>query len=576
MDFIAKRYTVLMNDEPVEIWIKNNQIKQSKFMDKKVQLDLSIDTIKQIKDHPTRIVNGANFSENIDFTEKMSKMMSQQLELAIAKNDKKILSRFARSDLVPANMKENFVEAINRPKGLRGLLVKAVNKTNSIFQNLAHKIDRYFDRVKDKVANQKLDKYLEEYQLKEFNKAPPVRDLDLNKHLNPKLMEKAEKFIKNLRQEDLFAIQAENTAGKILQNNFMESAAKSGLNSIDAKTALIQAIDNKQELEQYNSLSATAGELQRTVVDLQEKLFVYEQKEAAKNETLEHFKTLTKNMNRVDAIDLLVENKEYLKLDSQAQQEFEDTYIFKKEPLQERAAEIQKIDKVFQEPKQQPKKEIVFERNATVDFSSQATKDEIKQTWRKLQKINREQQAQNRDFMNISAVRFGSVSEKMLKNWQENAVKNGADQAITQKYVDASLRNAKELEKAGILKENRPGEYKFKDAFAKEVLFKNLDKPVAELEALNRGAQKEITINPKEDIKERVSQISSEKSFEKLLDKEGNLDSQQLHKFAEHIQQIATQLHQVEKANVVTKDDLKLADQTQSKTQSMNAGRERA
>ena len=58
--------------------------------------------------------------------------------------------------------------------------------------------------------------------------------------------------------------------------------------------------------------------------------------------------------------------------------------------------------------------------------------------------------------------------------------------------------------------------------------------------------------------------------------KEGNLDSQQLHKFAEHIQQIATQLHQVEKANVVTKDDLKLADQAQSKTPSRDVGRERA
>ena len=107
MDFIAKKYTVLMNNEPVTLWIKNNQIKQAKFMERKVSLDLNIDTIKQIQDHPTRIVNGANFSENIDFTEKISKMMSQQLELAVAKHDKKTLSRFARSDLVPENMKEN-------------------------------------------------------------------------------------------------------------------------------------------------------------------------------------------------------------------------------------------------------------------------------------------------------------------------------------------------------------------------------------------------------------------------------------------------------------------------------------
>ncbi len=573
MDFIAKKYTILMNDEPVTLWIKNNQIKQSKFMDQKVQLDLNIDTIKQIKDHPTRIVNGANFSENIDFTEKMSKMMSQQLELAIAKNDKKTLSRFARSDLVPANMKENFTEAINRPRGLRGLLVNAANKTNAIFQNLVHKIDHYFDRVRDRVANQKLDKYLEEYQLKEFNKAPPVASLDLSKNVDKKLKNLSQEFVKN---NGIKKLDETKISDKILQNEFMQKATRAGLNPIEAKTALFQTVLENQHQQDYFTKSSQVADMQSTITELKNKLEVFEKKEAGKNETLEDFKILTKNMDKVEAIDILIENKEYLKLDTQAQKELEDTHIFSKEPLQERAAEIQKIDKVFQGPKQQPKKEIVFERNATTNFKAQITKDEIVQTWSKLQKINREQQAQNRDFMNISAVRFGGVSQKNLEKWQENAVQNGANKGITQKYVDASLRNAKELEKVGILKENQPGEYKFKDAFAKEVLFKNLDKPVAELEALNKGIQKEITINPKEELKERVAQISSEKSFEKLLNKEGNLDSQQLHKFAEHIQQIATQLHQVEKANVVTQDDLKLADQAQTKTQSRDAGRERA
>ena len=522
MDFIAKKYTVLMNDEPVEIWIKNNQIKQSKFMDKKVQLDLSIDTIKQIRNHPTKIVNGANFSENIDFTEKTSKMMSQQLKLAIAKNDKKTLSRFARSDLVPANMKENFTEAINRPRGLRGLLVKAVNKTNAIFQNLAHKIDYYFDRVKDRVANQKLDKYLEEYQFQEFNKAPPVASLDLSKNVDKKLKDLSQEFVKN---NDIKKLDEAKTSNKILQNEFMQKAARLGLDPVEAKTALFQTVLENQHQQDYFTKSSQVTDMQSTISELENKLEVFEKKEAGKNETLEDFKILTKNMDKVEAIDILIENKEYLKLDTQAKKEFEDTHIFSKEPLQERAAEIQKIDKVFQEPKQQPKKEIVFERNTTTDFKAQATKDEIVQTWSKLQKINREQQAQNRDFMNISAVRFGGVSQKNLEKWQENATKNSVNKEITQKFVDATLRNAKELEKSGIFvqKENQPGEYKFKDAFAKEVLFKNLDKPVIELETLNKGVHKEITINPQEDIKERIAQISSKKSFEKILDKEGNL-----------------------------------------------------
>jgi len=116
MNFIAKKYTILMNNEPIDIWIKNNEIK-------KIKLDLNEATIKQIQSFPTKVVNGANFENNLNFTQGMSKMMSQQLELAISKNDKKTLSRFARSDLIPENIKNNFMEAVNRQNGLRGMLI---------------------------------------------------------------------------------------------------------------------------------------------------------------------------------------------------------------------------------------------------------------------------------------------------------------------------------------------------------------------------------------------------------------------------------------------------------------------
>ncbi|MDO8454959.1 MAG: hypothetical protein Q7S59_10355, partial [Sulfurimonas sp.] len=196
MDFIAKKYTVLMNNEPIEVWIKNEEIKKAQFMNKKIALDLSQETIRQIQDNPSRTVNGNNLISNSDFTKNVSKMMDSQLNLAIAKNDRKTLSRFARSELVPDANKEAFIEAVNRQSGIRGVLTRAVNKTNSIFQNLAKKIDRYFDKVKENVANKKLDKYLEEYQLKEFNKAPPLKDINLSQHVNPKLAELAEEFVK--------------------------------------------------------------------------------------------------------------------------------------------------------------------------------------------------------------------------------------------------------------------------------------------------------------------------------------------------------------------------------------------
>lgn len=74
-----------------------------------------------------------------------------------------------------------------------------------------------------------------------------------------------------------------------------------------------------------------------------------------------------------------------------------------------------------------------------------------------MQQVNRQEQAQNRDFMNISAVKFGGVSEKSLQLWAQNAIKNGIDAQITAKFVEASLRNAEQLSKAGILKETAQG-----------------------------------------------------------------------------------------------------------------------
>src|SRR3989338_3562142 len=174
MDFISKKYTVLMGNEPLTLWIKNNQVQSSKFMDKKIQLNLDEEAVKLIKDNPTKIVNGSNLTNNEDFTRKVSKMMSSKLELAIAKNDKKTLSRFARSELVPEDMKLDFIAAINRQNGLRGVLTRAVNRTNAVFQNLAKKIDRFFDKINDKIANRELDPHLTKFQLREITKAPPI------------------------------------------------------------------------------------------------------------------------------------------------------------------------------------------------------------------------------------------------------------------------------------------------------------------------------------------------------------------------------------------------------------------
>ncbi len=577
MEFRAKKYTILMNNEPLDIWIKNNEVKKAYFMDKKVALNLDKEVLDKIKDHPTKIVNGANLTDNMEFTKSVSKMMSQQLDMAIAKNDKKILSRFARSDLVPTNQKDNFIEAINSPTGLRAVATKAINKTNAIFQRLAKKIDRYFDKVKDKVANKKLDKYLEEYQLKEFNKAPPLKDIDLKQNVNAKLKDMAEDFVK---QKGIKYLSDEKTSSKLYQNEFMQKAVIAGLSAVEAKTALAQEVYKNQTNEQIESklnemqqVKETIQIKDTTIEDLKKQLEVYQIKEAGKNESLEDFKLLTKDINAVDKIDILLENKEYLNASNEEKLKIEEKHLYQ-EPLQERAAEVKEIAVEVVKPIE---KETVYERNAIVDFNSQPIKNELNNTWKDLQKINREQQAQNRDFMNISAVKFGGVSKTQLEKWQNFAVSKGADKEVVQKYMDASLRNAEQLKAAGVFKEVSQGEFKFKDQYAKEVLFKNVDKTNEEIAQLNKGVQKEITLNPQNELKERIADISSDKSFEKLLNENGQLDSQKLHQFADHLQNLATQLHTQEKANTVTMDDIKIAQSaTQEREKDNSQQQERA
>lgn len=566
-----------MGNEPLELWLKNGQVKSAKFMDQKVALDLASDTIQAIRDQPSRVVNGSNFTENINFTQNVSRMMSQKLELAIRRNDKKVMSRFARSDLIPEDMKQDFYQAVNRSTGLRGMLVKAVNNTNAIFQNLAKKIDRFFDKVNDRVANQKLDKYLSEYQHREFNKAPPVVAAELQRHLDPKLMQMAEAYFKQEYTDKKLEINMNPAAGSHhaqLENEFLKKGVAHGHTIHDSKIALYQIMQNKIDMEQMQVLNVASQDSTKMIAELRGKLEVFELKEASKNETLEDFQTLSKKLNPMDKIDLLVENKAYLTLNEAQKQEFEDKHLFNIEPIQERAEELKAVaNSWMHQPKQELTKEIIYERNPRIDFTSEKTKLAIDTTWQKLQIKNRQEQAQNRDFMNISAVKFGGVSEKSLQLWAQNAIKNGIDATITAKFVEASLRNAEQLQKAGILKEASKGEYRFTDNFAKQTLYENLNAPVAYIQKMNQGTQKEISVNPQEELKERVAQISSPLSFEKLLDKDGNIDSQQLHKFAEHLQQLATQLHQQEKANIVTMEDVRMANQTHEQHQSASMER---
>ncbi|MDO8454306.1 MAG: hypothetical protein Q7S59_07030, partial [Sulfurimonas sp.] len=240
---------------------------------------------------------------------------------------------------------------------------------------------------------------------------------------------------------------------------------------------------------------------------------------------------------------------------------------YKQEPIVERALEIVNIAKVINS---EQVFKTVQDRTPVINFSSQQSKQELNSRWLELQKINRAAEAPNRDFMNASAVKFNGVSKEQLDKWSQFAKDgNQVDSKTVDQFVEASLRNAKELEKVGIMKEIAPQEYKFVDAFAKESLYKNLDKTVEQIQVANQGKTIEVEQNPKAELQERVQSISSEKSFENLLDLNGQIDSQKLHAYAKQLESLATQLHT--QNNAITKYDLSLANQPEKAQGAENA-----
>ena len=569
MDFYAKKYTVLMNNEPVEMWIKNDEIKKSKFMDKEVDLsNLNKETIAQIKDNPTKVVNGNNLVDNKNFTSNLSNVVDSQLTLAIQKRDMKTLSRFARSDLVPEPHHKNFLEAINRPTGIRAIMTNTVNKINQKVHTIANKVDNFLVDARERVANQKLDKYLNSYQLKEFNKAPAMHTLDLSKNLEPNLLQLAQNFVKAKDINDLTDNKVED---KILQEEFFKQATRNNHSLDDAKTALFQEVlknkNNEKAIETVEKVSnqeKIISDMKATIDGLQRELENQKLKEAIKNETLEDFKVLTKNMDAVAKVDLLVENKEYQKLNESEKLKVEDQLLFSKE---------QTLDKTF-ERASETMNEKAIETKAIADELKNTTlkpidKQELNENWKVAQAQNRNQEIPSQKFMNLSAVKFDGVSKVGLENWgksvgemREKGLNVPSAEKVNQ-FIDSSLKNAQNLEKQGTLIQTSKDEYKFANETEKEKLY-------------NQEMKKEQTL----DMKEALKSLASEAAFEKIIDQNGNINVDRLMDYSRKLSEVSTQLQQEQKANNVniTAEDLQKLNQSQAATQTakIDGGRQRA
>ena len=194
------------------------------------------------------------------------------------------------------------------------------------------------------------------------------------------------------------------------------------------------------------------------------------------------------------------------------------------------------------------------------------TKEAVNNDWKIAQAENRTSEIPTEKFMNLSAVKFGGVSKERLDNWRIQMAEmraKGKDVPSAEKveeFIDGTFKNAKRLEERGFLKENRSGEFEF----------------------VNKDKRRELYIDIKtkehqHDLKERVQDISSEKSFEKLIQKDGTIDVERLNTYAAKLNEIAelAQKQQQGKKVNLTREDLRSDTKKLQNAQTQSQGRDR-
>lgn len=179
----------------------------------------------------------------------------------------------------------------------------------------------------------------------------------------------------------------------------------------------------------------------------------------------------------------------------------------------------------------------------------------------KIDKGSPEFRTAQRNFMDAQAVRRDGVSMKSVNEFNSKQItaKRLTPQDAKQ-FADNTLTNARELAKAGILKENKAGEFSFSDQKSKEILSKNMGSEYKDLAATNLAEYKKVAphIELAESKKAPKVEVSQSKSKGKETSpvKNQNMTQKQ---FSKHISTIKEE-YQKELTALTAKFDGKLAE----------------
>ncbi|MDD2698802.1 MAG: hypothetical protein PHF17_08390 [Arcobacteraceae bacterium] len=178
MDLIAKKYTMIIGNEPITFYVKNNEILlgKSEFMGKRIDFSLPRNVIENLHNFKSKTINAQSFADNQEVKRGLSIHINRQLEIALAKKDTARLERFSQSGLVPENSKKQFVEIMTAPKGIRKILSATVKASNKAFAKVTNSIANIIDknieieRLQSKVNNLQAQMDLKNNQDSTMNK----------------------------------------------------------------------------------------------------------------------------------------------------------------------------------------------------------------------------------------------------------------------------------------------------------------------------------------------------------------------------------------------------------------------
>ncbi|BFU77308.1 hypothetical protein ALC152_05230 [Arcobacter sp. 15-2] len=501
--------------------------------------------ITQHKDTNNRHAHIVQYGSKDDI--KMSKEQTENFKLRVAINTKKELDRKGISHKLDKEI-DLILDKQEKLLQVENTLDKLQDKVKELSQERLNSIDKETDKIVDKLelSQDQLD------AIKNYEKASGYKQfLEKQDKPDPAKIAKAEQWKESIKSKMDEKTIDKHTQLKQELDKFNQSKEFKDINDKfknDIKEAHRESTKELRELskkyepnlfkkgdKQHSEfLSKSASRLEKRTNNIDNKKFkkvsldsVLNKAEASERETA---KDIVSDIQK----DIKQMSKEMTK---EASRDKSESYNDKKGGL---FLENDKVSKSDADEIKQTLNSIDNKRESEKNMykvaNSTDLEEKLNQSVSKRQKYSKNQQsAEFREaqtsFFNIQAVMRDEVNLEKVNSYVEHAVSTSRmTEENGKRFLSNAETHAKELEKAGILKHQGDGKFKFTDERSKEILYDNHDKSINKISSINKSDLKEFKkerdiykkTNSTKDLKRLQKEVKNKKSKEKELKK--NID----------------------------------------------------